>query len=192
VQLQRNVGGGVGLEPSLNLNGNLPHVTVFQGSFSDSLTPTEALSGIAGSAADVGLRGELSLSSPGVTYQPIGWLFLALERPPLLEALQEATLAALAPHLDGSAFAGDKDVSRFTDSERASYETYGYRYTGDAYSPHMTLGRAPEDVAVELVRTAQERVAVPKTWVFDRLSFYVMGPHGAHAETLLERPLGSR
>ena len=85
-----------------------------------------------------------------------------------------------------------KDLARFTDDERASYKKYGYRYTGDAYAPHMTLGRAPEDVALDLVRTASQRVVLPKEWVFDRLSVYVMGQHGAHAETLFERPLVAR
>ena len=95
--------------------------------------------------------------------------------------------------LDRASFDGTKDLSRFTDNERASYQRYGYRYTGDAYAPHMTLGRAPEEVALDLVRTAPERVvALPKEWVFDRLSVYVMGQHGAHAETLLERPLAGR
>lgn len=31
------------------------------------------------------------------------------------------------------------------------------------------------------------RVSVPPEWVFDRLSVYVMGEHGAHARTLAER-----
>ncbi|UYQ65623.1 2'-5' RNA ligase family protein [Streptomyces peucetius] len=189
VQLQRDIGGETALQPPLHPDGNLPHVTVFQGPFAGSLDPAQALESIGGSAAGGGLRGEVSLSSTGVVYQPIGWLFLSLERPPRLEALQKAALAALDPHLDRAAFDGDKDVSRFTENERTSYERYGYRYTGDAYAPHITLGRAEEETALELVRTAQDRVALPKEWVFDRLSFYVMGQHGAHAETLLELPL---
>ncbi|MFE5401814.1 2'-5' RNA ligase family protein [Streptomyces sp. NPDC056580] len=189
VQLQRSVGGDVDLEPPLSTDGNLPHVTVFQGPFHDSLDPAETLAGINASAADMGLPGELTLSSPGVVYQPTGWLFLALERPPLLMSLQESVVAALDSHLDRSAFDGDKDVSRFTDSERISYQKYGYRYVGDAYAPHMTLGRAPEAVARELVRTTPKRVSLPGAWVFDRLSFYVMGQHGAHAQKLVELPL---
>lgn len=30
-----------------------------------------------------------------------------------------------------------------------------------------------------------------KEWTFDRLTFYVMGEHGAHAEKLVERSLDS-
>ncbi|GAB2461069.1 hypothetical protein GCM10027162_65390 [Streptomyces incanus] len=190
VRLQSDIGGEVRLQPPLHPDGNLPHVTLFQGPFEDTLDPAEALELIGTAAAESGLHGEVSLSTTGVVYQPTGWLFLALERPPLLEALQEAAVAALDRHLDRASFDGDKDVSRFTDAERASYERYGYRYTGEAYAPHVTLGRTEEETALELVRTARDRVDLPKKWVFDRLSFYVMGEHGAHAETLLERPLG--
>ncbi|MFF7263605.1 2'-5' RNA ligase family protein [Streptomyces sp. NPDC008159] len=189
VRLQKDVGGDVALEPPLHPDGNLPHVTVFQGPFTDSLDPAEALKSIGTSAAGAGLRGEVALCSEGVVYQPTGWLFLALERPSLIEDLQKTALATLAPHLDRAAFDGTKDLSRFTDDERASFKKYGYRYTGDAYAPHMTLGRTSENVALDLVRTASQRVALPKEWVFDRLSLYVMGQHGAHAETLFDRPL---
>ncbi|MBQ0984706.1 hypothetical protein KBZ10_09290 [Streptomyces sp. F63] len=132
------------------------------------------------------VRGEFSLSTTDAVYQPTGWLFLALERPPLLEALQEAALAALERHLDRASFDRDKDISRFTDDERASYERYGYRYTGAAYAPHVTLGRTEENTALELAGSARDRAGLPRELVFDRLSFYVMGEHGAHAETLLE------
>ncbi|MBT3153854.1 2'-5' RNA ligase family protein [Streptomyces sp. CHD11] len=189
VRLQADIGGEVRLQPPLHPDGNLPHVTLFQGPFENTLVPQEALELIGTAAFDSGLHGEVPLSSTGVVYQPTGWLFLALERPPLLEALQKAALTALDRHLDRASFDGDKDVSRFTGAERASYERYGYRYTGEAYAPHMTLGRTEEETALELVRSARDRVDLPKEWVFDRLSFYVMGQHGAHAETLLERPL---
>jgi hypothetical protein len=143
VQLQQDMGGDVALQPPLHPDGNLPHVTVFQGPFTDSLDPARALELIGASADKVGLEGEVLLSSTGVVYQPTGWLFLALERPPLLEALQEAALAALEPHLDRASFDGDKDISRFTESERASYRRYGYRYTGEAYAPHGQRRTSP-------------------------------------------------
>ncbi|MFE5596076.1 hypothetical protein [Streptomyces sp. NPDC056549] len=193
VQLQRDIGGEVMLQPVLHPNGNLPHVTVFQGPFSDSLAPEAALEVISASMDGSGLCSEISLTSMGLVYQPTGWLFLALERPPLLEVLQKAALAVLERHLDWAFDEDedeDKDMSRFTDDERISYERYGYRYTGTAYAPHVTLGRTEESTALELVRTARGGVTLPRQWTFDRLSFYVMGEDGAHAKTLLERPLG--
>jgi hypothetical protein len=95
----------------------------------------------------------------------------------------------LAPHLDRAAFDTSKDTSRFSPDERASFAEYGYRYTGDAYAPHITLGRAEEDIALKLVASAPERTSMQKEWTFDRLTFYVMGEQGAHAEKLVERAL---
>lgn len=132
---------------------------------------------------------EIRLASTGIVYQPTGWVFLSLERPTILTELQAAVLSVLATHLDRAAFDTSKDTSRFTPDERASFAEYGYRYTGDAYAPHITLGRAEEDIALKLVGSAPERTSVQKEWTFDRLTFYVMGEHGAHAEKLVERSL---
>jgi hypothetical protein len=186
--LQKSLGGDRPLRPPLSEEGNLPHLTVFQGPFEDALEPGRELARI---SASVSLPKELSLASVGVVHQPTGWLFMAVERPVLLQKLQEAVLDRLAPHLDREAFDTSKDTSRFTETERASFSQYGYRYTGDAYAPHITLGRTDEDAALELVRTAPERAHVPAEWTFDRLSFYVMGEHGAHAEKVVELPLDS-
>ncbi|MFE1765749.1 2'-5' RNA ligase family protein [Streptomyces angustmyceticus] len=186
VQLQEKIGGEHRLHPTLTVDGNLPHVTVFQGPFTDSLDPEAELGKIGGSTR---LPKEIRLATVGVVYQPTGWVFLSLENPPLLHRLQQATLEALESHLDREAFDTAKDTSHFSQSERASFAQYGYRYTGDAYAPHITLGRAEERIAQNVVRAAPERTHVPAQWAFDRLSFYVMGEHGAHAQTLAERAL---
>ncbi|RPK82046.1 2'-5' RNA ligase family protein [Streptomyces sp. ADI98-10] len=188
IRLQQTLGGDRPLQPPLSEQGNLPHLTVFQGPFEDDLDPGRELARI---GAAVSLPGELSLASVGIVHQPTGWLFMSVERLALLEKLQEVVLAGLAPRLDRRAFDTSKDTSRFTESERVSLARYGYRYTGDAYAPHITLGRTDEATALELVRTAPERTRVPGEWTFDRLSFYVMGEHGAHAEKLAERPLAA-
>ncbi|MFB7134441.1 2'-5' RNA ligase family protein [Streptomyces sp. NPDC056237] len=188
IQMQKSLGGESPLRPPLSEEGNLPHLTVFQGPFVDALEPERELARI---SASVSLPNELSLASVGIVHQPIGWLFMSVERPVLLQKLQETVVDRLAPHLDRDAFDTSKDTSRFTETERASFAQYGYRYTGDAYAPHITLGRTEEDTALELVRTAPERIHVPEEWTFDRLSFYVMGEHGAHAEKVAELPLAS-
>lgn len=189
IRLQTEIGGAHSLRPALTPDGNLPHVTVLQGPFTDALDPKSELAKTAGSVA---LPKEIRLTATGIVHQPTGWIFLSLERPRLLTDLQEAALDVLDPYLDRAAFHTGEDVSRFTDDERASFARYGYRYTVDAYAPHMTLGRAEEQIAQDLVRTAPERTSVQAEWTFDRLSFYVMGEHGSHAQTLAERPLDAR
>lgn len=189
IRVQQEVAGDQALHPPLTTDGNLPHTTVFQGPFLDSLAPELELGRI---CAELALPREIGLGFTGIVHQPTGWVFLSLERPPLLEKLQDVVVGALEPHLDREAFAASKDTSRFTEGERASYARYGYRYTGPAYAPHITLGRTGEDAAQALVRAAGEQLSVPGNWIFDRLSFYVMGEHGAHAQILAERALNGR
>lgn len=188
IRMQQALGGDRPLQPQLSEDGNLPHLTVFQGPFEDGVDPERELASI---GASVSLPEQLSLASVGIVHQPTGWLFMSVERPALLEKLQEVVLDGLDRRLDRQAFDTSKDTSRFTEPERRSFARYGYRYTGDAYAPHITLGRTDEATALELVRTAPERTRVPAAWGFDRLSFYVMGEHGAHAETLATRPLAA-
>ncbi|MEU2021866.1 2'-5' RNA ligase family protein [Streptomyces sp. NPDC016469] len=188
VRLQQDLGAaGEPLRPVLSEDGNLPHLTVFQGWLDDGLEPGPLLERI---AASLSLPAAISLASAGLVHQPTGWLFMSVERPALLGKLQETVIGLVGPHLDRSAFDTAQDMSHFTDAERASYARYGYRYTGEAYTPHLTLGRTDERTALALARTGPGRTAVPGTWTFDRLSCYVMGEHGAHAETLAARPLG--
>ncbi|MEU6388208.1 2'-5' RNA ligase family protein [Streptomyces sp. NPDC046939] len=186
IDIQRALGADHGLQPPLTPDGNLPHVTVFQGPFTDTLDPARDLGRI---GAALSLPAEIHLGFTGIHYQPTGWVFLGLTRPSVLDKLQEETLAVLTPHLDQAAFDTSKDTSRYTEAERSSYARYGYRYTGEAYAPHITLGRTDEQAARTIVDTAPTRAEVGADWVFDRLSFYVMGENGAHARILAKRPL---
>lgn len=187
IRLQRELAGaGDLLRPVLTEDGNLPHLTLFQGWLDDALEPGPALGNI---AASMSLPTAMTLASAGIVHQPTGWIFMSVERTALLHKLQETVTGLLEPHLDRAAFDTAQDMSRFTDDERASYARYGYRYTGEAYTPHLTLGRTDEDTALALVRSASTHPGIPAAWTFDRLSFYVMGEHGAHAEKLHELPL---
>lgn len=186
VGIQRDVGGEHALRPPLRCEGNLPHVTLFQGPLTDALSPERELRRVTRSLS---LPAEIHLACAGLVQRPNGWVFLAMERSPLLEEVQRAVLTVLDPYVDRDAIDPAWDTSGYTETERASRARYGYRYTGDAYAPHITLGRTDEDIAGELVRTAHERATVPRSWVFDRMSFYAIGELGSHAETLADTPL---
>lgn len=118
IRVQADVGGGRPLRPPLSEEGNLPHLTVFQGPFAETLVPERELERI-GTA--VSLPEEVRVSFTGVVHRPAGWVFLSLERTPLLETLQKAALTVLDPHLDRAAFDISKDTSRFSASERGSW-----------------------------------------------------------------------
>ncbi|MQY14403.1 hypothetical protein SRB5_45700 [Streptomyces sp. RB5] len=173
------------LQPALSCDGCLPHVTLFQGPFVEALDIKQVLSDITHSLV---LPDLLCLDFQLIEYRPVGWLFLTLSRPALLEQLQEAAIATLTPYLDRSALRSSTDDLHCTEAERASSKAHGYRYTGMAFRPHITLGRTSEETALDLVQHASERVTTPPTWTFDRLSLYAMGKDGAHSAILAEIP----
>jgi hypothetical protein len=186
IRLQRSMGDGHSLRPRLTQAGNLPHVTLMQGPFHEGMNHREILESIGNLTT---LRGEVSAPSRGVAYQPKGWVFLNLVKTPALEEYQKACLTTVGPHMDLSAVDWDKDVSSYTRDETESYMTYGYRYVGAAFSPHITLGRTDEEGAKSLASVAAAGGLGSGDWVFDRLSFYVMGEEGAHAAQLAVFPL---
>jgi 2'-5' RNA ligase len=186
IDLQQTIGDGNSLQPRLSRGGNLPHVTLLQGPFQEGVNHGEVLKRIIGIVAP---QGYVSVSSKGIGYQPKGWVFLNLARTATLEGYQDACLTAIRPHMDLTAVDLDKDISGYTEDERRSYLKYGYRYIGASFSPHITLGRTDEDKAMDLASTAARAGLGSGDWIFDRLSFYVMGEEGAHAGQLAELAL---
>jgi 2'-5' RNA ligase len=164
-EMRRAVAHPDGLRPALSVDGNLPHLTLLQGSFSDSvpLVPLSALQGIVRSVA---LPSPLLLDSTGVRCHEGGWVFVSLARTPLLDAAQDAAVSAC-----GTA-------------------TIGSRYLCGAYEPHITLARAADQpTARQLAKAVGECVPLPRAWAFDRLSVYLVGESGAHSTTLASVPL---
>ncbi|MFJ7416747.1 hypothetical protein ACIQWZ_39050 [Streptomyces sp. NPDC098077] len=101
IRLQGSLSGDVPLQPPLSEHGNLPHLTVFQGPFQEDVDPGRELASI---GAALSLPERLSLASVGIVHQPTGWLFMSVERPALLEQLQEVVLDVVARSLDRQAF----------------------------------------------------------------------------------------
>jgi 2'-5' RNA ligase len=187
VNLQRQVGAGRLLKPVLNPIGNLPHMTIYQGPLLDSAEPEKILSLL---KSEAGEEPSILASATSVFYQETGWIFLGLERTLILQRLQSKTMSLIEGCIDGSAINRDRNVSRYSDLERQNYYQYGYRYVGEAFMPHITIGRTSEELARELAFLAARSRLGEQTWTFDRLTFYEMGEDGAHASIVAEEWLG--
>lgn len=169
------------LQPVLGHKRNLPHVTLIQGRVADAASFCAAAAAVADALA--GRAAPLLRFGP-VQYQARGWLFLPVERTPDLFALHRKAFGHLSAHLlpppPGA------DLGGYTALERANQLTYGYRYVGDAFNPHVTLGRNLEQAEAALPRvlslTAEQ--ALPCTCAVAAVSVYVVGPEGAHDESL--------
>lgn len=190
VALQRRVGAGEQLVPELSAAGNLPHVTVYQGPLQDSVDLEEILAALKG---DLGLTSPITVSATEILYLPTGWIFLGLERAAVLEKLQVAALAALEGGIDRAAIENSTEAEGYAGAARENFYRYGYRFVGEAFLPHITLGRLEGESFAAMEAMASSPVGLEadeNDWVFDRMTFYEIGDHGAHAVKLAEVRLG--
>ncbi|HKX33072.1 MAG TPA: DUF1045 domain-containing protein [Blastocatellia bacterium] len=183
VSLQERARSFLNLTPGLGTDRNLPHLTLVQGHFSDRVDHHHLLTGLleAVKAEPV----PLVVTPLRFVYLEPGWYFLAVEPTRRLRELHDRAFelsraSLMAPVDDG------RDRRYRSPLERENYLRHGYRYIGEAFYPHFTLGRCLDDCADavsrlnELLADAQLEPVVP----IDRLTVYLMGGHGAHQETL--------
>lgn len=189
IAIQAELATDTSLDPRLSTQHNLPHVTLFQGPLQPNINFSKTLIDIRESS---GVTSDVHTEAVDIAYQPKGWIFLNVKKVQAFSRLQSATVKLIESHLDSSAIDRGKDISAYTPTERESYQRYGYRYVGVAFAPHVTLGRTDEQLARQLADRGQRDKLGAGNWIFDRLSFYVMGELGAHAEQLAEHPLGVR
>ena len=190
IALQRRVGAGACLEPALSADGNLPHVTVYQGPLHDSVDLEKILVSL---KAELGLASAISAAATEILYLPTGWIFLEVERAAVLEKLQVAALAAIEGGIDRAAIENSTEAAGYAGAHLENFRRYGYRFVGEAFLPHITLGRLDGDSGEEMAALASSPVALEpgeNDWVFDRLTFYEIGDHGAHAAKLAQVRLG--
>jgi hypothetical protein len=120
-----------------------------------------------------------------VILQPPDWIFLTLNPEPWLLQLQTLVVQSLAPLVNPSDFKRRQDLVGYTPLEAESYVRHGYRYVGEAFKPHFTLGRVSEmgTVAAECTNNFN-KILKQRTVTFARLIVFRAGPGGTVAEVL--------
>lgn len=183
ISIQNTIAARYPFRDLLGAEHNLPHTTLFQGSFSESINYQE----IADRAAE-----KLSLLLPDkmisftdVIYKAEGWYFFMIEKTPELQQLHELVLSEIMPDLILDPDRMNRNISGLSEDEIAGIQNYGYRYSGAAFFPHITIGRTAagrnEDLLNEL-----NTVLRPESASIGRITVYRMGPDGTHADTLYE------
>lgn len=172
--------------PRLGTAVNLPHVSIIQCPFS-SLMPAEAILQEIVSVAAWDPRTVMT----DFGYQPVGWLFAHVAREPWMFGLQEVCRARTEAYLAADEIDRSKDFSGYTPLEKQQYLSTGYRYMGEPYAPHFTVGRTLGDAcAADPVMARDYRESLEGTpVVFDRIAVYRAGEHGAFAQALAVLPL---
>lgn len=180
VAFARRWGYGFG---GLRLDGErvLPHVSLHQLWTRDLAPVVEAFEGL-----DDRQCGTTRIAD--LIEQPPDWIFATVETAGWLVDRQVEILERFGRLFDASLLKGEDQLGAYTDEERNSYLRHGYRYVGDAFLPHFTLGRsvAPgRGVAPESQDDFAERLG-GATVSFDRMVLFRAGSGGSIAEIVAE------
>lgn len=191
IAFQRKAGPSIS-GPRLGKDHNLPHVSIFQSQL-DATRLTNSLLDRIVEDWPTGNRNSVVYGKVGRLYhQPVDWVFseigAAYEKSmpssvaPWCADLQKHAIARLKNIILLSEIDGTKSFSGYSEQERKAYLRYGYRYVGDAFRPHVTLGRVAvpgtKYPAAE-VQSLYAKILSGKTITFDRLAFYIAGEFGA-------------
>lgn len=178
MEFQENLLGVTG--PKLGHYENQPHVSLFQGMYSDAFNPAPILDWVG-----LYLRDGLTTNYKDFSLEPGGWAFANLTPFEQLTSLHYLIAGASAHVMT----APPKTVGMelWKPQERDAFENYGYRYALNAYKPHVTIGYA-DNLSAHSLRSFEELLQ-EKSLRFDRIVFYLAGARGILAEVIESRSL---
>lgn len=181
IELENRCHNLCGFYDRLGKTKNLPHTTLFQGNLRETCPYEDIAEEIAASLRKQQLY---RVTFSRVVYVPEGWCFLECVNTPELAALHRKTLALAEPYIVLPHDTGSENMSVMSACQQHAIRHYGYRYAGEAFYPHITLGRTTgeEERVTELLN--RETAQLGKEAMIDRVTVYGMGNNGTHAETL--------
>lgn len=192
VKLQQEVAPLFPLVPLLGTEVNLPHVTLLQGRFTSSINWLDLISELRDYCQSK--KYSLAFNLAGLEYQPLGWYFLQLKPNLIFFEAHKFVFERLKEQIFVTEEDGHKDTLGYTALERSNYFSYGYRYIGMAFHPHITFGRsvnkfpfANEEKLIDLVKSQ----VVDKEVNLQKITVYELSDNGSHAATLYSLNLKS-
>ncbi|KZL48484.1 hypothetical protein A2T98_17770 [Nodularia spumigena CENA596] len=185
IKLQQKIISICPLYPILYKTFNLPHLTLLQGRFDNSINWLTLILNL----QDYWQRQQYSQKYKLIKleYKSPGWYFLILQQQLIFLELHNFVFSALKNNLFVTEEDLNKDISLYDDLEKNNYIKYGYRYIGNAFYPHITLGqtidksRDPNQADwIHLVESFTAKHIIK----LERITIYQVGEHGSHAKIL--------
>jgi hypothetical protein len=184
IELQRRTSDFLDLVPKFSVEGNVPHLTVVQGTFPSRMDFSSLMSA---AHRNLPTTGHLTLYPTQFVYKPVGWIFLEVRKDQGIDTVHRAVADVAASHLVAPSAESGK-TSSYTPEEISNYEKYGYRYMYDQFYPHITLGRLnrePTPHEIERVTAIARELDLFTPCSVYALSTYEMGSNGAHARAVM-------
>lgn len=185
VNIENEIHDSCGFHNRLETINNIPHTTLFQGSFKDDTDFVSILKSI----RDYFLMhsSECKLHFQEAVYVPHGWYFYTCKITEELQDLHMHTLELCKNHIILSPDRMNRNLSGLTEDQIKGIDNYGYRYSEKAFFPHITIGRNDEEKNDEILELLNEKLSrLSKNVEIERMTVYRMGKDGMHAETLAE------
>lgn len=185
IELQSEVCSIFGLFPRQNSTTALPHITLLQAPGEVDLGEGDRLERCLKNALPA--QCDTSVSLTDIFYKPQGWYFLRVRRDEWLVRCHEAAVREFEPNLL-CASKSLKDMNGYSASERDNYARYGYRYIGNEWLPHVTIGRTNDgQVAREatLFDYYSQRL-LPAKSAAAVIAVYEIGPNGSYSRSVKE------
>lgn len=157
----------------------LPHISLHQIRTSDSARMVEHVARF-----PLPLFGRTSVRR--LLLQPPDWIFLTVDRLPWMQSLQADLVSYFDAFVDRGLLRRPDELHGYSPEESSSYLRHGYRYVGDAFLPHFTIGRSSTSEAALPLGCHEEFSVMLRdlTVSFARLVVFRAGPHGTIRDIL--------
>lgn len=184
VALEHQFHDKAGFFSTLGVTHNLPHTTLFQGTMKDDINYYEIAGFIANEYVKLSKSRHLRFTT--IEYVPHGWYFLMCKKSKILSTLHSRLLTVVKPYIILPKERFERATEDLPIVQREAIIHYNYRYAGEAYCPHITIGRSAtknEIVLDEMNSSIRQFDLHPRV---DKITVYQMGANGTHENTLYE------
>ncbi len=186
IELENEYNKKLQFKHSLGLSKNLPHITLFQGEFPEDLNYIEIVHLLYEKIK--GFHKPLNVEFKKIEYIEKGWFFLVCNKTDSLTLLHLYLLEYLSKYVILPKDRLDnKEREHLTNLQYEAIVKYNYRYAGDAFFPHITIGRSLKNNDVVLKEINNDFMKLNNFSKISRVTAYKMGDDGVHEETLYEQ-----
>ena len=191
ITLQQQLAPVCPLQPILGKDTNLPHMTLLQGRFNDLAQVYRSIHDLKNYLQQTYLQQPEIFTFHWLkcVYKPPGWYFLQPHPHTIGNLAHQFCFKNLKDEMFLLESDCQKEMFGYTPSEVLNYQKYGYRYIGQDFYPHFTLGQTGDRLNSITLDTWMQSIPAQKLNIsgrFVRLTLYRVGSYGSHSESITD------